>query len=251
MSVTVVTCYYKIKSKHSHDDYDRWITNFLSNISCNLVIFTSRDLIEYIKEKRLRFLDKTVIIPIEYEELPVYKLYKDLWEVQYKMDKQQDTGRTKECYVLWNSKIYFLRQAIEINPFSSDKFIWSDIGCLRMQGYDSSLINQIIDNYPLYEKISKKQIDIVLLEPIENTEQKVFIDEIHFSGAMFGVHKDVIMVLYELFYKRLYEHIQQGIFIGCDQQTISSIYNENRELFNCISCNNINWFYLWEYYSQI
>lgn len=255
MSVTVVTCYYKIKSKHSHDEYDKWITKFLSNISCNLVIFTSPDLVDYIVEKRQRFLDKTRIISIEFEELPVYKLYKELWEVQYQMDNQKDSGRTKECYVLWNSKIYFLREAMEISPFCSDKFIWCDIGCLRTQGYDSSLINQIINNYPLYEKISKNQIDIVLLEPIQNTEQKIFIGERHFSGSMFGGHKDVILVFYELFYKKLYEHIQQGVFIGCDQQTISSVYNDNRGLFNCISTNNhpnddYNWFYLWEYYSQ-
>ena len=123
MSVTVVTCYYKIKSKHSHDNYDKWITNFLWNVSCNLVIFTSPDLIEYIVKKRQRFLDKTRIISIEFKELPVYKLYKELWEQQYQMDNQKDTGRTKECYVLWNSKVYFLRQAMEANLFLSDKFI--------------------------------------------------------------------------------------------------------------------------------
>jgi hypothetical protein len=256
MSVTVVTCYYKINSKHSHDNYDRWMTNFLSNVSCNLVIFTSPDLVEYIAEKRMRFIDKTIIKTIELEDLPIYKLYKDLWAVQYQMDNQKDTGRTKECYVIWNSKLFFLREVMESNPFFSDKFIWSDIGCLRMHCYDTSLMNQIINNYPIYEKISKTQIDIVLLEPIENAEQKIFIGERHFSGAIFGGHKDVIMLLYELFYKKLYDHIQAGIFIGCDQQTISSIYNENRELFNCISCNNhsnddYNWFYLWEHYSQL
>jgi hypothetical protein len=212
------------------------------------VIFTSPDLIEYIAEKRLRFLDRTVIMPIEFEKLPVYKLYENLWEKQYEMDKQKDTGRTKECYVLWNSKVYFLRQAMETNSFSSDKFIWADIGCLRSQGATANFIPQLRTNFPVYEKISKTQVDIVLLEPIVNAEQKIFIDEIHFSGAMFGCHKGVILILYELFYKRLYEHIQAGIFIGCDQQTISSIYNDNRDLFNCISTND--WFYLWEYYSE-
>ena len=252
MSVTIVTCYYKIKSKHSHDRYDKWITNFLSNVPCNLVIFTSPDLVEYIREKRQRFLDKTRIISMVFEELPVFKLYKNEWNNQYKMDKQQDTGRTKECYVLWNSKIYFLRQVIEINPFVSDKFLWVDIGCLRT--YDKCYMNRIIENFPVYERISKGKLNIVLLEAIENKEQRVFIDEMHFSGAMFGGDKDVIIKLYELFYKKLYDHIKEGIFIGCDQQTISSIYNENRDFLNCILSKNYpnndrNWFYLWEYYS--
>jgi hypothetical protein len=250
MSTTVVTCYYNFASKHSHQKYDEWITNFLTNVSCQLVIFTSPDLVEYLENKRLNFLEKTKIIPINLSNLKLYNLYIDLWDYQYMLDKQKDTGRTKECYILWNSKIWFLKEAIRLNPFLSDKFIWTDIGCLRT---NDSLTQFISNNYPIYDKISDSQIDIVLLEPI-NTEQKVFIDEVHFSGAMFGGHKDNILLLYDLFYTRLDEHIKQNIFVGCDQQTITSIYNDNRALFNCISPKQIpfdNWFYLWIYYSDI
>lgn len=254
VSSTVVTCYYKIKSKHTHDKYDQWITNFLSNISCNLIIFTSPDLVEYIRQKRLSFLDKTVIKVVEFNDLPLYQTYKPFWEIQYDMDKQQDSGRTKECYVLWNSKLEFLKQAIDKNPFSSDKFIWADIGCLRT--VDSSVIKRISDNYPLYNRISNDKIDIVLIEPFFNNEQKIFIDEVHFSGAMFGGNKDTIMKFHEFFYQRFDEHIQEGIFIGCDQQTISSVYIENPDLFNCITSKHILddnwfWFFLWIYYSLV
>jgi len=38
---TVVSCYYKLgKSKHTHEEYDRWIRNLLVNINTNIVIFT-------------------------------------------------------------------------------------------------------------------------------------------------------------------------------------------------------------------
>ena len=252
MSVTVVTCYYKIKSKHSHDEYTEWITNFLSNIPCNLVIFTSPDLVEYIREKRLLFMKQTVIKVTEFNELPLYKKYENLWEKQYEMDKLQHNGRTKECYVLWNSKLEFLKQAIDQNPFSSDKFVWTDIGCLRAP--NKSFISHISQTYPLYNKISNDKIDIVLIEPFDDKEQKIFIDEVHFSGAMFGGHKDIILRFHKLFYDRFETHIQEQIFIGCDQQTISSVYIENCDLFNCITSkysvnDNLCWFFLWIYYS--
>lgn len=254
MSVTVVTCYYKIKSKHSHDKYDKWITNFLSNIKCNLVIFTSPDLVEYIREKRSPFISRTVIKAVEFNDLPLYKMYENLWEGQYEMDKQQDTGRTKECYVLWNSKIDFLKQAIYQNPFSSDKFIWTDIGCLRTS--DPSIISHISETYPLYNRISNDKIDIVLIEPLNDKTQKIFIDEVHFSGAIFGGHKDIILKFHKLFYDRFDEHIRQGIFIGCDQQTISSVYIDECDLFNCIVSkhmldDNWFWFFLWIYYALV
>ena len=49
-SVTVVTAYYRIKSKHSAQTYDEWIRNLLLNVgdSCKMVIFTSPELLTYL-----------------------------------------------------------------------------------------------------------------------------------------------------------------------------------------------------------
>ena len=60
--VTVVTCYYKFSSKHSIEEYDLWMNNFLQNFNCNLVIFTSLDLEQYIEQKREKFKNNTKII---------------------------------------------------------------------------------------------------------------------------------------------------------------------------------------------
>jgi hypothetical protein len=252
MSTTVVTCYYRIPSKHSHIEYDRWLTDFISNIHCNLVIFTSHDLVEYLYEKRGAsshlLKERTKIIPIELEDIELAKKYN--WSKQYQLDKQTHTGRSKECYILWNSKLWFLKKAIEENPFLSDTFIWNDIGCLRT--HNKLIIQYLSNRYPIYEKISKDAIDIVLLRPFQNMNQHIFIDEVHFSGAQFGGHKEVLLRFYDLFYKRLDEHINKGVFVGCDQQTISSVYTENPQLFNCIIPNKSwidPWFFIWQYYS--
>tara|TARA_B110001450_G_C17360945_1_gene375495 strand:- start:30 stop:203 length:174 start_codon:yes stop_codon:yes gene_type:complete len=47
------------------------------------------------------------------------------------MDPGKKCGRSIGCYVLWNSKFQFLKEAIDINPFKSNKFIWNDIGSMR------------------------------------------------------------------------------------------------------------------------
>jgi hypothetical protein len=91
------------------------------------------------------------------------------------------------------------------------------------------------------------------LKPILDKTQSIFIDEIHFSGAQFGGHIDSILRLCDLFYRKLDDHIRRGIFVGCDQQTISSVYNENPDVFNCIIPTDQlwidPWFYLWQYYT--
>jgi hypothetical protein len=252
MSATVVTCYYKFKSKHSFEDYDGWITNYLSTVQSNLIIFTSPDLKDYLLDKRPDHLKQnTRIICQELHELELAKKYENYWDYQYSIDNQKWCGRNKECYILWNSKLLFLKTAIELNIFKSDKFVWADIGSIRT----TTDLNQLIyDNFPIYDKISNTQIDIILFNPIENDKQKVFIDELHLSGSMFGGHKDTILKFYHAFYCRFDEHITNNIFIGCDQQTISSVFNDNRELFNCIYPKQIGfniWFYLWMYYSGV
>jgi hypothetical protein len=249
MSATVVTCYYRLKSKHSPEQYDLWLTTFLENIACNLVIFTSPDLVQYLYDKRSKFPEKTRIYPIKLADLEIAKKYKDFWDNQYEMDDLKFTGRTKECYILWNSKLWFLKKAIEENPFETDAFIWNDIGCLRTT--DESIIHRI-GAYPNYANISKTAIDITLLKPFNNKDQRVFINEIHFSGAQFGGHTDVVSRFCYRFYKKLDQYIKAGIFIGCDQQTISTVYLENPDLFNCISVEKAwvdPWFFLWQHYS--
>lgn len=247
---TVVTCYYRMKSKHSPEQYDQWLTTFLKNIECNLVIFTSPDLVQYLYDKRSNFSEKTRIYPIELADLEIAKKYQDFWDRQYEMDLYKNTGRTKECYILWNSKLWFLKKVIEENPFGSDAFIWNDIGCLRIE--NQAILKYLGPRYPIHNKISRDMIDIVLLKPFQNRSQSIFINEVHFSGAQFGGHKDTILQFYDLFYKRFDKHINVGIFIGCDQQTVSSVYLENPELFNCISVEKTwidPWFFLWQHYS--
>lgn len=247
MTLSIVSCYYKIKSKRSHTNYDNYINNLFNNINknVNFVLFTSKDLEEYflIKTKTLRNIK---IIIKEFNEIELFNQYKDIWDNQYKMDLQKNTGRGIECYVLWNSKLNFIKETIQLNYFNSDKFIWMDIGMIRNNDYIKYL-----SNFPIYENVSNDEIDIILLRNFNNLNQKYFQDEIHFSGAMYGAHKDIFIKFINLYYKKFDEYIDNNRFIGCDQQIISSVYLENTNLFNPIKPigKTDPWFYLIKHYS--
>jgi hypothetical protein len=263
MSCTVVTCYYHIKSKRSHTHYDSYITNLFSNanIDTNFVIFTSNNLYEYIQKKTEHMKNIKIIIK-DFDTIELFNKYKHIWEHQYFLDKQKDTGRGIECYVLWNSKLNFLKEAYELNFFNSDKFIWMDIGMIRNNSYKPHL-----KTFPNYENISNDKIDIILLCGFNNLQQKFFQDEVHFSGASYGGSINALDKFHKLYYEKFDEYIENDKFIGCDQQIISSVYLENLQLFNpiiptntkiiknngrpIIPRNNLDkWFYLIYYYSQ-
>jgi hypothetical protein len=245
MNTTLVSCFYKIKSKHSVYKYITWIFYFLKKVKNPLIIFTNIKTKKILKEIININKNKNIILIIkEIEDLKIVKDYDlDFWEKQYKLDDPIKHGnRTKECYIIWNSKFNFLKEAIELNPFKTDNFIWNDIGSLRD--------NREINNYPNQLKISKNKLDIILLDSSINNflnKEIYFKDSIFFSGAMFGGNKEIILKINLLYYNKFEDYVKNNKFIGCDQQIISSVYIQNQSLFNPILNND--WFYLYDYYN--
>src|SRR5581483_1256541 len=125
--VTVVTAYYEIPSKFTPEYYWSWISNFLCNIPCNLIVFTSSNLVSRIAKLRSKF-QNTVIASKEFNQL-YHSMYIDTYEEHKKKDYQ--IRHTPELYIIWAEKVKFIMEAINLNPFKSDIFIWCDIGIFR------------------------------------------------------------------------------------------------------------------------
>ena len=267
-STTLVTCYYKVKSKHTFNDYALWIKNLLLSIQCNIIIFTSADQVKWINSLIQTNVNLEIsttntnanntsagsvkIIVKELQDLEIVRKYPDIWAMQYMKDPARDI-RTKECYMIWNSKLALVRDAIELNPFGSDKFVWNDIGSLRESRF---IFNNYMNfmHYPRYENISRNKIDIVLINGFSNPTQKIFQNETHLSGALFGGGSDALIRLIELFYKNFDMYLKNGYFIGCDQQILATCYLQQSDLFNLVIPDYSDrvidkWFYLYYHYS--
>lgn len=268
-SATLITCYYKVKSKHTFDEYALWIKNLLLSIRCNIVIFTSSDQAEWLTELALKNRNhqniksdissdinsgSVKVIIKELQDLEIVKKYPDIWDMQHMKDPTRNI-RTKKCYIIWNSKLAMVREAIELNPFGSDKFIWNDIGSLRDVRFIHEHYINIIQ-YPIYENISRDKIDIVLIKGFRSPHQMIFQNETHFSGAIFGGGRDALLTLIELFYRNFDMYLRKGYFIGCDQQILATCFQQVPELFNIVIPDYSNsivdkWFYLYHHYSQL
>jgi hypothetical protein len=257
-TVTVVTAYYCVKSKHEPKQYHAWINNLLLRVgrNCKMVIFTSPDLVEYMNAMcKKNVLDASfTVISMEMKEFKLLKRYPmKTWIQQYAMDPQKSCGRTIECYLIWNSKLMFLKEAMERNIYGSDKYIWIDIGSCRTTTMTSNESNEL-EHFPRYENVSNDdKVDIVLLRPysLEEMKQVIFYNTVHLSGAMFGGNIKAITRLYEIFYKALDVYLCGKCFAGCDQQILSTCCVHNPEIFNIIipdSKKGDVWFYLYHHW---
>jgi hypothetical protein len=213
----------------------------------NVVIFTSQNdyiyILSMMQNERIRF----KVFIREIDDFKVSKEYPTIWKAQSEMDPTPSCGRGIDCYKIWNSKFDLLKQAIVENPFQTDYFVWNDMGNVRQEN-----ILPYLSTYPCSKKISRDQIDIVLLNVFR--ENKIFLqNEVHFSGSMFGSHKDALLMMHDVFYDYFNIYLQKGYFIGCDQQMIGTIFLLHPEKFNAIFPVDAHvdpWFYLYEYYSQ-
>lgn len=256
---TFVTCYYKVPSKHSHSKYEEWIKNFLSFYHGNLVLFTTSDLLPLFNSIPTNASIHYIIK--ELNEIDIIKKYNHIWEEQEVFDKahfppHSRGTRTKECYKIWNSKLSFLKHAIEINPFNSQNFVWNDIGNVRnIQLYD------IIKCMPIDDTISKNRIDITYigrnLDELPINRFVAFQNQCIFSGSIFGSSSKTILQIYELYYQMFDYYLNNNLFIGCDQQIWASLYCKYPHLFNVIDTNKYilpqtvdKWFALHYVYSQ-
>jgi hypothetical protein len=243
---TVVTAYYEIKSKFPSSRYWEWIKNFCT-IPFNVVIFTSPDLVEKFKQMRMQLPRQTVIVPLALEQFHHYQFIEQ-YRKHYAMDSNK--SHSPELYMIWAEKVKFVMQAIHINPFKTDKFIWCDIGVVRQ--------TQFLANYrtfPRADKMSDK-MNFLLLEKFTKQDRigkngipGQTYGTIRLGGGIHGGDIKSWEKYDKLWDSTLQRYFSVGLFAGQDQCIMGTIYLEHPELFNIIIPSRKQqdgdpWFYL-------
>ena len=250
MSCTIVTAYFKLpKSKASHQQYSEWMANMLA-IDGEMVIFCDNKSADMIRLARTNKMHKTRIIETSINDFYTYR-YANYFLEHSKMDREVAIGHNMFLYMIWSEKSHFLRRAIELDPFGSEYFLWTDIGCFRRP-------NTEFIHWPNPERVATVPKDKVLLlsvEPFTEAELSAStLPSFQFSnrigGTIFGGGKQVLLEWADKYYKMLEHFISIGQFIGKDQSIMNSVYLKNRGMCELVNwtpgCADI-WFYLQEF----
>ena len=242
MNVTLVTAYFKIKSKHTENEYLNWIKNLLK-IKTPIVFFT--DIPEIVKYRNKDYPLK--IIKCSYTDFFVYKYY-DIWEKSHNLDPEKNI-HNKYLYMIWNEKSNFIKKAIDYNYFNSEYFYWVDAGCFR----NNNTIKYFI-NFP--KRVTEK---ILLLNICKFTEDEIidpnniknifkYVDRI--GAGIFGGNKKNVIIWWKKYYEILDILIKTNQFAGKEQSNMAILYLLNKDLVDLIQPDKnrfSRWFYLQEY----
>ena len=236
-NITLVSCYFKIKSKHKFSHYSEWISNFLQ-INHSMVFFVDDSNYKEIIRKRPKiYNNKTIWIKTNITNFYSYRNYFNAFNRTYNLDFEKKI-HSVPLYLIWAEKINFLKIAIIKNFFKSKCFYWVDAGCFRNREEMKNYIN----DWPSEEKCFKD--GRVLFNEVQNYSQsfkekikkfdieahKLLQKNINIDGSSFGGQKDFIIKFNSLYYNALMKFINHGIFIGKDQNIFAFIAYSNEDI---------------------
>jgi hypothetical protein len=257
--VTVVTAYYKLSSKHSYDEYLNWGKSLLE-IEAPIVIFTSEDMADKIKELRGNRPIHIIITP--FEEIYMWKTYKKNWQEDITRDPLKNKGinHSPELYALWSNKWIWMEDAISLDKFKTNYYLWCDFGCFR-NGNENDLIKK---NFPLASRFQPGKVLALLLNEYSKNEYKEsklnikdHVTKSVIGGGIWGGDKVACLHFrnsYESMLKRFF-HAKK--WAGQEQCIMPYIFLEEPDLGLLIQPYTLNisgydeWFFLKYYLSDL
>lgn len=252
-NITLVTAYFELPhSKFNNNIYENWIKNFLL-IKTPIVVYTNKP--NFIKNHRDNYLPITVI-ECNIKDFLVYK-YLDQWKEHLNIDHEKKIHNIN-LYMIWNEKSNFIKKTIDLNPYNTDYFYWTDIGAFR----DTDITKKYYLNYPnkTTDKILLLQINQFTVNEINqiynfnnnnNTNTKnIFQYQNRIGGGIFGGHKDNCLIWHKKYYDMLDTFFKNNQFAGKDQSIMATVAILNPELVIVVNHDKKlfdEWFYLQEY----
>lgn len=251
--LTIVTAYYKIKSKHPFPEYVRRLKNFVK-LNRSIVFFTSKTFINVIKRMRPRNLHyKTIFIEMEMEDFYSYKNFGKEFNESFYIDIEKSI-HTVPLYLVWAEKCSFLKKAIINNYFNSNCFYWVDAGYF----VNSDEMEKYI-NWPSTKKCyENSKVLITLIREIHDSERKdilsfnlkahkYFQNNTNVAGNVFGGQPENLLKFIDYYYETIKLFINHHIFIGKDQNLFAFVVFSHPEIINLI--HSEKWYYYLEYLS--
>ena len=243
--LTIVSSYYKVKSKHKPREYLDWINNIVK-LNKSIVFFSDKKFMPHLKKIRPKELyNKTIFKTIEIKEFYSYRNFIKDFANSWKIDFEKKY-HTIPLYLIWAEKCSFLRKVIEKNYFNSTCFYWVDAGYFRKK----KEMDKYID-WPSTKKCYEDQrLLIGQLRNISDSEKEKIISfdlDSHIylqknlynvAGNVFGGQAKNILKFINLYYSSLKLFLKHNLFIGKDQNVFTYIALSHPEIVKLVYCES-------------
>ncbi len=231
MTCTLVTAFYPVKSKRGIDKYIEWGQNLLK-LNCNIVLYTIPELVLIFK--KMRGNKPITIIDIPFEDLYMWKRYKDKWIEHHLIDHEKGY-HSPELYAIWAQRFVFMEEVAKKNYFNSEYLFWCDFGAFR----HNNINDIIIKSFPSHKYLSKYKITFCSINPLLEEDKQLYPDNIignfqykdRIAAGLWGGGLEACINFRYKYEVMLNRYIKYNRFCGKEQSIITSICIENNSNF--------------------
>ena len=237
MSLTLVSAFINLLHAERYDkNIDKYfqLGSLLLKSNIQKIIFVDEIMYEKIKDYENSV---TKIILIDKTQYYLYSYINDEYLTNFSLNSDNSTKDTMEYMFTMCNKTEWIRQAININYFNSEQFIWTDFGIRHVFNCDDNSFTSILES--LYDK----KFDKVRMASIWNLEyifNKNVYKEIlwYFAGGVFGGDKEKLLVFADLMKEKCLQIINEKKTIMWEVNIWYLLYLENKELFDYYYCDH-------------
>ena len=244
--ITFASAFYILKSKFSKNKYEKWFSNFLTNVkNFNLVVFCDIES-KKLLEKYTNNNDNIKLVILNIEDFYNYK-YKDFWIKNHEKNTLLNCNSKKagmsshdtswKLNMLWSEKISFVKNVVENNYFpETDWYGWCDIGYFRGESRGDIPPN-MIQKWPNKNKINTLKKDKIHYALVRNDplylKKLYFIinnkndlglpntpippDQWSIAGGFFLLSKEKINVWHKIYDDKLHLYFKNNYLVKDDQ----------------------------------
>jgi hypothetical protein len=164
-----------------------------------------------------------------------------LWKNKYKITNfllnTNNNGKDTLDYMLTMcNKTEFIRQAIEINPFQTNNFVWLDFGINHVFNCSDEMFNNYLNKLnKKYDKIRIGHIWDLSYDYNINIYENICW---YFAGGIFGGKKNHLLYFADEVKSKCEDIIDKNRTIMWEVNIWYKVYLENKDLFEPYLCNH-------------
>jgi hypothetical protein len=234
--VTIVSAF--IRNMNNREDYkiDKYLQNgrLFLKATVNKVVFVDEETYSELKEYEN---EQTKLIITRREDIYLYQ-YTHLVTNLCIHTGRQDKDTVDYFYLMCN-KTEWVKQAINMNLFNSDNFVWVDFGIRHIfKCEDEEFIKSI-------ERLNKTSYDTMRVASVWRKFGRTYYNENpysdviwHFGGGVFGGNKDQLLQFADLTKEMCIRTITEKNSIMWEVNIWYLIYKENPNIFDFYDCEH-------------
>lgn len=246
---TYVTAFVDIRSyenntnTHLYGSLDLYKRNakLLLQHDVNFICFVDSCLVEWVKKIRKDKICKTFIMETNVEDLSTFKYYeraKFLHDNEKTCLGKNRNKYTALYYLCIYNKTYWMRDAIQMNPFDSDYFVWMDFRIKSFYPNDYKCCKSELDGINNFDKIiesRKENLHLMLMDHVKsigpsNPENFYRNAQGKVSAQIFYGHKDYIMKFHEFCEKEIEKCIFTYDCLTTEQNIYAIFYQKHQDI---------------------